>query len=320
MNKLLSSYNRRTLYLLTIIILNLLITRIMATNAIKQLIRKVPEVKLGVSEPNPAWFGNPGNEPKNPSWTNKNWLKSRFHFSFAEYSNPRNTGFGVLRVMNDDLVQPLRGFGEHPHRDVEICTYIVEGHLTHKDSMGTEETLNRGSVQFMTAGRGVYHSEHNLHDSEPLRFIQIWLNTRQRGLKPNYGSLIGNAERRRNQWAHLVRDVQSDPATVDTENTIGINCDANIFVAEIDANHDQPVEMTLAAGRQGYLLCMEGGASIRMTGGEDTAQSFEERLDRHDAAELFGPATLAVKPTSGQDKVHVLLVEMAYTGPGRTDL
>ncbi len=83
-------------------------------------------------------------------WTNSNWLKSRFHFSFAEYSSRHNQDFGVLRVMNDDLVQPNRGFGTHPHSDMEIITYIVEGELTHKDSMGTEETLGRGAIQFMT--------------------------------------------------------------------------------------------------------------------------------------------------------------------------
>lgn len=92
---------------------------------------------------------------------------------FAEYNNPRNANYGVLRVMNDDLVQPSRGFGTHPHREMEIVTYIVEGELTHKDSMGTEETLHRGSIQFMTAGTGVSHSEHNRHPSKPLRFIQV---------------------------------------------------------------------------------------------------------------------------------------------------
>jgi hypothetical protein len=103
-------------------------TRSIATNnQCKNMIRRVPNSKLGVSEPNPSWFGNPANDKQNPSWTNSNWLKSRFHFSFAEYSNPANMGFGVLRVMNDDLVQPSRGFGEHPHRDTEICTYVVEG-------------------------------------------------------------------------------------------------------------------------------------------------------------------------------------------------
>lgn len=156
--------------------------------------------KLGVSEPPPEWFGNRPNEAGNKNWTNKNWLKSRFHFSFAEYSNPKNTEFGVLRVMNDDLVQPDRGFGGHPHQNVEIVTYIVQGYLTHKDSMGTEETLTRGDIQFMTAGTGVQHSEHNRNKESVLRFIQIWINTRRRGLVPNYGSAVGSAEQRKNKW------------------------------------------------------------------------------------------------------------------------
>jgi len=142
------------------------------------------------------------NDATNSSWTNKNWLMSRFHFSFAEYNNPQNSNFGVLRVMNDDLVQPKRGFGEHPHRDVEICTYIVEGALTHQDSIGTPpETLSRGSVQFMTAGKGVSHSEHNLSPTDPLRFIQIWITPNQHSLKPAYGSSMGNEEKRKNQWS-----------------------------------------------------------------------------------------------------------------------
>ncbi len=184
-------------------------------------------------------FGNKPNERSNPNWTNVNWLKSRFHFSFAEYSNHRNTGFGVLRVMNDDLVQPSRGllvsltkfvgpflyiwctssgFGTHPHRDAEICTYVVDGFLTHKDSMGTEESIGRGAIQFMvcfvfssssfvfiwllpqTAGSGITHSEHNLHTTDPLRFIQIWMNPRSRGLKPNYGSFNSPCADRHNQW------------------------------------------------------------------------------------------------------------------------
>ena len=116
-------------------------------------------------------FGNGQNPSNDPAWTNNNWLKSRFHFSFAEYHNPKNSSYGVLRVMNDDLVQPKRGFGTHPHRNMEIITYIVHGKLTHKDSMGSAECLGRGSIQFMTAGKGVSHSEYN--DTEkPLRFIQ----------------------------------------------------------------------------------------------------------------------------------------------------
>eukprot|EP01031_Cornospumella_fuschlensis_P033581 gene33581-40624_t len=275
----------------------------------RSVIRKIPQAKLGVSEPNPVWFGNKGNEPSNPAWTNPNWLKSRFHFSFAEYSNSRNMAFGVLRVMNDDLVQPNRGFGAHPHRDVEICTYVVEGKLTHQDSMGTEETLGRGSIQFMTAGTGVTHSEHNLDVRSPLRFIQIWINTRQRGLKPNYGSMVGDAAAataRRNKWAHLVADVQNK----DVDTPIKINQDANIFVSELSG--DQTLTYTVSENRQAYFLCMEGDVELQAAG------LSKEVLNRHDAAELYGPLEVQVK--AQREGAHVLVVEMQHTGQGRSDL
>ena len=137
---------------------------------------------LFVSEPNPSWFGNGPNE-KSSSWTNGNWLKSRFHFSFAEYRNPANSHFGPLRVMNDDLVQPLRGFGTHPHRDAEIMTYVVQGTLTHEDSMGNKGNVNRGGLQYMSAGSGVQHSEFN-HGTSPLRFIQCWVTPNKSGVEP----------------------------------------------------------------------------------------------------------------------------------------
>eukprot|EP01125_Pyxidicula_operculata_P011173 TRINITY_DN3649_c0_g1_i2.p1 TRINITY_DN3649_c0_g1~~TRINITY_DN3649_c0_g1_i2.p1 ORF type:complete len:231 (-),score=35.89 TRINITY_DN3649_c0_g1_i2:63-686(-) len=198
------------------------------------LFRKVASKSLFVSEPNPRYFGNPANPSNNPDWTNNNWLKSRFHFSFAEYSNDANSNFGVLRVMNDDLVQPSRGFGTHPHRNMEIVTYIVEGELTHKDSMGTDETLSRGSVQFMTAGTGVSHSEHNLNPKDPLRFIQMWIQPRKSGIEPNYGSLNVKAEdkhKRHNKWYHIVTDVLNQ-----ADVPIKINQDANIYVTELDPN------------------------------------------------------------------------------------
>lgn len=274
-----------------------------------QSFRKIPQAILGVSEPNPAWFGNKANEPSNPNWTNPNWLKSLFHFSFAEYHNPDNMGFGPLRVMNDDLVQPARGFDAHPHQNAEICTYIVNGHLTHKDSMGTQETLTRGDIQFMTAGTGVTHSEHNLDPTHPLRFIQIWINPRRRGLPPNYGSAIGNANDRHNQWAHLVSDVD-DSATV---TPIKINQDVNIFVAELEPYHT--VTFQLREGRQGYLLAIEGTTDVFGPPG------VSQTLEAHDAAEIFGENTFEFQ-VGGHTNLnsHLLLVEMAYTGPGRTDL
>jgi hypothetical protein len=116
------------------------------TSKLSPQVRVIPNNKLYVTEPYPYWFGNGPNPKNDPAWTNENWLKSRFQFSFAEYNKYRNSDYGDLRVMNDDLVQPHRGFGTHPHSNMEIGTYVVEGELTHQDSMGTKESLGRGSV------------------------------------------------------------------------------------------------------------------------------------------------------------------------------
>eukprot|EP01039_Chlorochromonas_danica_P009187 gene9187-10146_t len=272
------------------------------------LFRKVPAAKLGVSEPDPSWFGNPANESKNPNWTNGNWLKSRFHFSFAEYTNPRNLQFGVLRVMNDDLVQPNRGFGRHPHRDMEICTYVVQGDLTHQDSMGSKETLSRGSVQYMSAGRGVQHSEHNLHPTNPLRFIQIWIQPRQKGLTPRYGGYPGREQERLNRWAHLVGDI-SNPSS--SSAGVQIHQDANLYVTEVEQG--QEVSFSLEANRQAYLVCLEGEVEVSGAHGKEV-------LSMYDAAEVFGGNELKVKRVSGCAKTHVLMLEMAYSGKGRSDL
>jgi len=263
----------------------------------------IPRNKLAVSEPNPRWFGNPSNEINNSKWTQKNWLKSRFHFSFAEYYNYKNTNFGVLRVMNDDLVQPKRGFGSHPHTNAEIVTYIVEGKLTHKDSMHTSETLGPGSIQFMTAGSGVVHSEHNLQD-EPLRFIQMWLNPKQRGLKPNYGSMCGSkCNDKKNKWNHLVSSTDTKIKT-----PVEINTDVNIYVAKLEEG--SMISKKISSNRQAYVLAVDGTPTI------STKSDGEQKMRRHDAAELYGEEEFTFKGPG-----HVLLVEMEKDGSGgRKDL
>mmetsp|Transcript_31513 Transcript_31513/g.92427 ORF Transcript_31513/g.92427 Transcript_31513/m.92427 type:complete len:325 (+) Transcript_31513:109-1083(+) len=278
-------------------------------------IKVVPNSKLFVSEPDPSRFGNPGNPMNDAKWTNSNWLKSRFHFSFAEYSSRHNQDFGVLRVMNDDLVQPNRGFGTHPHRDMEIITYIVEGELTHKDSMGTEETLGRGSIQFMTAGTGVRHSEHNLNKDKPLRFIQTWITPSGYGLTPNYGSCSGNASERKGKLQHLVSNAM-DPST---KTPVEINQDCDAFAAELAMG--ESVELDIPGGRMAYLLCMEGGVKL----------SDEAELKRHDAAEITTAggsvglvkieATETEKVEDGSEVAHVLVFIMRQiAGAGRNDL
>lgn len=225
---------------------------IVSANAVMTLgskapIRKVPHHKLFKSEPDPSWFGNPSNPSGDKrGWSAPNWLTSRFHFSFAEYSSSGNDSFGVLRVMNDDLVMPKRGFGEHGHANMEICTYVVEGALTHKDSMGTSETLTRGAIQFMTAGKGVRHSEHNLDGSKPLRFIQMWITPNAGGLAPNYGSHAFSRDDRMNKWCAAVSPVPG--AGVDGGTApVQINQDASVKVTELEPGVALP--FATAAGR-----------------------------------------------------------------------
>lgn len=276
---------------------------------------KVPSSKLFVSEPNPAWFGNERNPGYNPSWTESNWLKSRFHFSFAEYNNRRNSNFGCIRVVNDDLVQPSRGFGTHPHANQEIVTYIVEGKLTHQDSMGTKESLGRGGVQFMTAGTGVRHSEDNLSEDKPLRFIQTWITPSRNNLPPNYGSSVGDEAMRWNQWQHLVSSVNNK----DTKATVQINQDCNACSSELELG--KTITLPVSEGRMAYMIALEGSVKVG-----------DVVLERHDAAEITPSSTggndalevtsVAVeKAEHGKEVAHVLLFEMQFVpNSGRGDL
>ena len=180
------------------------------------------------------------------------WLKSKFHFSFAEYYNPDNLNFGTLRVINDDLVEAGTGFDTHPHRDMEIVSYVVNGELTHGDSMGNRNTLSRGHVQYMSAGTGVLHSEHNFGD-ETLRFLQIWIIPDQKGYEPNYGDYKFELDDRKNKWLNIVSSREGNAP-------IRVNQDSNIFVLELDK--DKEIDFKVGKNRQAYLVQIEGSSDI----------------------------------------------------------
>ena len=180
------------------------------------------------------------------------WLESRFHFSFAEYHNRDNMHYGVLRVMNDDIIQAHTGFDTHPHRDMEIITYIIRGELTHEDSMGNKESLGRGAMQYLSAGTGITHSERNEGD-EAVHLIQTWILPSEKDKTPQYGSKVYNKEDRHNKWLHLI-------APEGTKNVTNIYQDANLYVTELD--NGKKLDFTLESDRQVYLKVMEGEVRI----------------------------------------------------------
>ncbi|MEI6835948.1 MAG: pirin family protein [Candidatus Falkowbacteria bacterium] len=181
------------------------------------------------------------------------WLNSLFHFSFAGYFNEHNLNFGVLRVINDDLVGAKTGFELHPHQDMEIISYVVSGELTHGDNLGNKKTLTRGQVQYMSAGTGVYHSEHNLGDNVA-RFLQIWIIPDKNGHTPTYGDYRFDWVDRRHQWLQVV-------SSKDGMAPVKINQDVNIYVLELDENEE--INFPVKTGRQAYLIQIEGASKIK---------------------------------------------------------
>ena len=214
------------------------------------------------------------------------WLDSHFHFSFAEYYNPSNINFGALRVINDDIVQPNRGFELHPHQNMEIISYVVDGKLTHQDSMGNKHTLGRGEVQYMSAGTGVYHSEHNLEDT-PLRFLQIWIFPDKEGYTPNYGDFRFKWEDRKNKWLEIASNENDDAP-------ITIHQDVHVYASELD--QDNEIKFTVAKGRQAYLVQIEGNSVIN-----------NQQLETRDGLESI-EEDLHIK---AQSTSHFLVIEMS---------
>lgn len=213
------------------------------------------------------------------------WLQSSFHFSFAEYWNPYNMGFGKLRVLNDDLVKPGTGFDTHPHQNMEIVSYVVSGEITHGDSMGNKRSLTRGNVQYMSAGTGVLHSEHNYGD-EMLRLLQIWIYPDKAGYTPDYGDYEFDWNLRENKWLNIVSGKEGSAP-------IKINQDVNISVLALDKDMD--IDFKVEKGRQAYLVQIEGTASINNV-----------NLNERDALEIVEEDIKIV----AEEKSHFIILEM----------
>lgn len=181
------------------------------------------------------------------------WLRTFHTFSFGSYHDRNHMSFRSLRVMNEDWVAPGQGFGTHPHHDMEIVTYVLEGALEHRDSMGNGEVLNPGEFQRMTAGTGITHSEFNPSDSQPVHLYQIWLLPERKGLEPSYEQKRFPKEERHNRW-QLV-------ASRDAANgALRIHQDARIYLAELDAG--QQLSHALETGRHAWLQVLRGAVTL----------------------------------------------------------
>ena len=203
---------------------------------------------------------------------NHGWLDSYHSFSFADYHNPDLMGYRSLRVINDDLVMPGMGFGTHPHRDMEIITYMLSGAIEHKDSMGNGRVIKAGEVQYMAAGSGVRHSEFNPSQEEASHLLQIWIQPDEKSVKPRYAEKsLRNAETGK---LHLVTSKSG------RDGSIAIHQDADLWLGKLEAG--QKLSQPLANGRHAWLHVAEGEIVLNgktLAGGDAAAVDGEEKLN-----------------------------------------
>ena len=181
------------------------------------------------------------------------WLKSRHTFSFADYFEPEHVEFGALRVINEDRVAPGTGFGMHGHRDMEIVSYVLEGELEHKDSIGNGSVIRPGDVQRMSAGRGIMHSEYNPSRTSPVHFLQIWISPDVRGIVPSYEQKHFGAAEKRGQL-RLVASADG------ARGSVRLHQDARLYAGLFDAGERAP--LALEPGRRAYVHVARGEISV----------------------------------------------------------
>ena len=181
------------------------------------------------------------------------WLSTYWHFSFADYYDPANVNWGPLRVFNDDIIQPGKGFGAHPHRDMEIITYVLEGALEHCDNQGNTGVIHPGEVQVMSAGTGIVHSEYNHSKGSPVHLLQLWIVPRMEGLRPRW-------EQRRFPAADRAGTLLPVVSAGDPPGTMTIDQDATIYISALAAG--QEVVHKSQPGRKAYLFVISGHLAV----------------------------------------------------------
>lgn len=182
------------------------------------------------------------------------WLKSNFSFSFAEYFDPENMNFGPMRVLNDDFVKPHKGFGAHPHQEMEIVSIVLDGYLKHEDSTGHTATTTFGGVQRMSAGTGIVHSEVNPSTTEDVNFLQLWFEPKKNSLTPSYEQTNFNIDEMKNK---LLPVVKKNPSNNEVAH---INQNLTIYLSDLEKDH--AITFTQKEGRRIFLFIIDGDVTI----------------------------------------------------------
>jgi hypothetical protein len=209
------------------------------------------------------------------------WLKTHYTFSFADYFDEDFMGFRELRVINEDVVDPKKGFDTHPHKDMEILTYIIDGALEHKDNLGNHYQIKKGEFQIQSAGTGITHSEHNPSKKEPVHLLQIWIRPEKNGLQPGY---------RQKSFADHAHGLKLVVSPEGKEGALQIHQDAKIYLGRLDEGEE--AELALGKDRYGWVQVIEGeidcnGVTLSKGDGASISQEKNLAFEAHEEAEFL---------------------------------
>lgn len=226
--------------------------------------------------------------------SNKEWIHSEFSFAFADYDDPGNSHFGSLLAHNDNELKPLQGMHRHPHHDLEIITYVISGTLRHEDDLGNKTDLQAGSVQIMSAGQGIRHSEQNPSETENVRFLQIWLLPNAAGLPPKWDARYFPPEFRKNTWLKAVSGEEEEGALHIREN-------ASIHLASLDTG--QALVFPQRKDRRTHIFVITGNVDLTCGDGQFP-------LGAGDAARIRECSEISMKGTGSDGPAELILIDL----------
>jgi quercetin 2,3-dioxygenase len=219
------------------------------------------------------------------------WLSTYYHFSFADYFDPKKMNYGPLRVFNDDAIQPGQGFDLHPHRDMEIVTYVIDGELEHEDSRGNQGVIKPGEIQVMTAGSGIMHSERNHSKEKPLHLLQMWIVPDKKELAPSWQQKVYSKDQRLNKLLQVVSPIDSN-----ANGALTMHQNTSFYVSSLTPGTE--ISHEIQSGRKAYVFVIDGKVTINGT-----------TMQTRDAARVEDEHKLVIRSTKQTELILIDLPE-----------